>query len=211
MDLEPPDCHAVSRLAGGSGEIHDKDTLHIELYRELESLELKLFDQRQEVAALTEAKAACEASYARDVAELEGMLQQVATGRAELKVENAKLREENAELRITADQVVGATTKLKLEMGQLRCGIEQASQAPNRAEHERLLVDNARLRNENDKLRQETEVGVLGMVWTNVHKDVISAPASPPGSEVEPEIERCDSSSLSDRLSLSYRSGVSSR
>mmetsp|Transcript_235 Transcript_235/g.529 ORF Transcript_235/g.529 Transcript_235/m.529 type:complete len:185 (+) Transcript_235:81-635(+) len=70
-----------------------------EMYRELEALELALAKERQRVRALEEEKAVREASHARDIAELEEMLNQATAEQERLVAENKRLQAEISEIR----------------------------------------------------------------------------------------------------------------
>jgi len=70
-----------------------------ELYRELEVLELSLVQERQRVNALLEEKTQREVSHARDISELEGMLEQATMEKDRLVAENRRLLAEVSTLR----------------------------------------------------------------------------------------------------------------
>mmetsp|Transcript_674 Transcript_674/g.1316 ORF Transcript_674/g.1316 Transcript_674/m.1316 type:complete len:235 (-) Transcript_674:57-761(-) len=76
----------------------------MEMFRELETLELALVQERNKVNSLTEEKAAREESHARDIAELEGMLQYATTEQDKLRSENDRLRAEMATVRAIGDK-----------------------------------------------------------------------------------------------------------
>mmetsp|Transcript_109856 Transcript_109856/g.309824 ORF Transcript_109856/g.309824 Transcript_109856/m.309824 type:complete len:200 (-) Transcript_109856:70-669(-) len=119
-----------------------------EMYRELEGLELALVQERQRVTALQEAKLTCEAAHERDIAALEGMLEQVTEERNRLVSENLRLAEENAALRGTAEEV-------------LRAGVALGCTAEVARERDWLACENVRLREENASLR-DREAGIAG-------------------------------------------------
>lgn len=77
----------------------DQEAILGEMYRELEGLELALAKERHRVAALADEKAASETAHSRDIAALEGMLQQVMEERDRLKAQGERLLDENARLR----------------------------------------------------------------------------------------------------------------
>jgi len=70
-----------------------------DLYKELESLEHALNNEREKAATLADEKDELEAAHSRDIASLEAMLQQVCQERDRLATENRRLVAENERLK----------------------------------------------------------------------------------------------------------------
>eukprot|EP00929_Paragymnodinium_shiwhaense_P116316 TRINITY_DN8576_c0_g1_i1.p1 TRINITY_DN8576_c0_g1~~TRINITY_DN8576_c0_g1_i1.p1 ORF type:complete len:214 (-),score=68.93 TRINITY_DN8576_c0_g1_i1:209-850(-) len=70
-----------------------------DLYKELESLEHALNNEREKAASLAEDRVESEAAHVRDIAALEAMLQQVVNERDRLASENRRLTDENVSLK----------------------------------------------------------------------------------------------------------------
>mmetsp|Transcript_46353 Transcript_46353/g.148878 ORF Transcript_46353/g.148878 Transcript_46353/m.148878 type:complete len:186 (-) Transcript_46353:156-713(-) len=80
----------VSALAGSTNESNESGEV-MDMYRELERLEMRLIEERQTVQTLMEEKAGEKESYMRDIASLEAMLQSTTLERDRLAAENATL------------------------------------------------------------------------------------------------------------------------